>query len=133
MSAAEKDMSVLFPDSTLTLAGREVIVREFTYKEALNLSVTAYPLLSTMAEAASEGAGYLLFDKVIPPHWDLWLKLLSIATGEDPAWIEGLNNRDGELLTLTFWRVNSDFFTRRISLMRPASSAEIAQEPEASA
>ncbi len=39
---------------------------------------------------------------------------MTISTGRPVEWIESLSDRDGQTLSMTFWRVNSGFFMRRL-------------------
>jgi len=44
----------------------------------------------------------------------LIVELIALSTGEQKDWIEGLSDEDGQLLMMTWWRVNKDFFVRRL-------------------
>ena len=50
----------------------------------------------------------------IRDSYSAWIELISLSTGQPIPWIEGLRDRDGQALSMTFWRVNSGFFTRRL-------------------
>ena len=110
-----RDAEILFPDETLEIAGETIKVREFRYLEGLRAIALARPLLQGLAELLEQGElDALALDGLIAEHFTAWIALMAISTGKDEAWIEGLRDRDGQTLSMTFWRVNSGFFMRRL-------------------
>ncbi|MDX1464125.1 MAG: DUF6631 family protein [Halomonas sp.] len=111
----EQDPEILFPDETLEIAGETIEVREFRYLEGLRAIALARPLLKALAELLEDDElDALALDGLIAEHYTAWIALMAISTGKDEAWIEGLRDRDGQTLSMTFWRVNSSFFMRRL-------------------
>lgn len=119
MSATDttgQDAAILFPDETLTLAGEEVMVREFRYAEGLRAAALARPLLAGL-RALIEAQGDIepeALDGLIGEHQAVWVDLLAMSAGRDAEWVGGLTDRDGLALSMAFWRANGPFFTRRL-------------------
>ncbi len=112
---AASDAEILFPDEFVTIEGEAVLVREFRYLEGLRAIALARPLLNSLAELL-EGSEIdaLALDGLIAEHYTAWIELISISTAQPAAWIEGLSSREGQLLSMTFWRVNARFFMERL-------------------
>lgn len=106
-----KDLEILNPDVPLPIAGRDIVVREYGFVEGLRVRVKAKAL--TEALGAQIKTGHALLEDiqdVLAAHWDLVRELIADSTGQDHAWIESLNEADGELLLLTWWGVCGPFF-----------------------
>lgn len=111
----QSDAEILFPDEMVTVEGEELLVREFRYLEGLRAIALARPLLQGLAELLEGGEiDALGLDGLISEHHQAWIELIAISTGKPQAWIEGLRDRDGQALSMAFWRVNSAFFMRRL-------------------
>lgn len=109
------DADILFPDETLEIAGQTIEVREFRYLEGLRAIALARPLLEDLAKTLEEGdLDALALEGLLGEHSAAWISLMSISTGQPREWIEGLRNREGQRLSMTFWQVNSGFFMRRL-------------------
>lgn len=109
------DAEILFPDEFVTIEGDAVLVREFRYLEGLRAIALARPLLNGLAELLEGGEiDALALDGLIAEHYTAWIELISISTDQPAAWIEGLSSREGQALSMTFWRVNSRFFMERL-------------------
>ncbi|NAW33246.1 DUF6631 family protein [Halomonas alimentaria] len=112
---AASDIEILLPDEAVTIEGEEILVREFRYLEGLRAIALARPLFAELARILEEGEiDALALDGLIAEHHEAWIQLMAISTGKDESWIEGLRDRDGQTLSMTFWRVNSGFFMRRL-------------------
>ena len=57
---------------------------------------------------------YADIEQIFIRNIDALITLLSMVTGKEEGWIKALNDREGQLLVMTFWTVNSGFFTRRL-------------------
>ena len=131
------DLDILAPDCTVHIGGEEVTVKEFTFLTGLRAEAVARPIIKELAQR------YLSADNQEPPLDDLaetfgrnadaFLELLTISTGKERAWLEGLTDMEGRLLMLTFWTVNSAFFMSRLVLGAIASlAAQRKERPEPS-
>jgi len=94
--------SVLFPDVPLVVNGRELLVREYTFGESLEVSILAAPLIADIARSIATGA--LRYDRVRPllaRHRDIVLVLVSRSAGVEPEGSAGVPRAQGELLVNT--------------------------------
>lgn len=146
MSTKEyRDEDVLFPDDTISVGGdviriahvplqkEEVTVRELTFGQTIRLEAVVAPIIDSIAEVTD---GMLVEDSIdwgkvigaIGRHPEGFVRLLCEATGKDEAWFEGLSDRDGRRVVVSFMKVNWDFFIDRLLLVRNtrASLKEVA-------
>lgn len=124
--------AVLFPDVPLVVNGRELLVREYTFGESLEVSILAAPLIADIARTIANGA--LRYDRVRPllaRHRDIVLVLVSRSAGVEPEWIAGLPRAQGELLVNTWFTVNCGFFVHEAATqlldLRAAATASTGQ------
>ena len=125
------ELSVLFPDCDVTVRDPEtrepvtLTVREFRFREGLETTALARPLLAALAalvpaggdgESAEgvEGPDALKIEGVLAAHAALWLELAARACGRDAAWLARLSDADGRALSDAMWAANGGFFLRRV-------------------
>ena len=127
----DRDVAVRDPDS-----GAEVSlnVREFRFREGLEATALARPLIAALAalvpergeggsgSAEGEGPDALEIESVLATHAALWLELTARACGRDADWIARLGDADGRALSEAMWAANGGFFLRRV-VARLASRA----------
>ena len=134
-----EELSVLFPDCDVTVRDpdtREPVtltVREFRFREGLETTALARPLLAALAalvpagnggtdaEVArdargkeAEGPDALAIEGALAAHVALWLELAARASGRDAAWLARLSDADGRALSEAMWAANGGFFLRRV-------------------
>lgn len=133
MSQAEQtadDLSVLFPDRTITLAGQSVTVRELRFAEQLQHHHLLAPLSAALeATEPTALAGPESVNRIydlLAGHWENVVALAAICCDRDEAWVRGLPPADGENLLLAWWGVNSGFFIRRV--WRPKLVAQASRQ-----
>ena len=132
------DEEIIFPDVDLDLAGKPVKVSEYRFIDGMKVASLARPLLVDMAYLFSHAAdgpeslSLTLINDMFGKYPDLMVELIAISTGEDPDWIASLSDEYGQLLLMTWWRVNSAFFTRRlVTEMVARRQAETLQKNQA--
>ena len=124
------ELSVLFPDRDVTVrdpdTGAEVslTVREFRFREGLEATALARPLLAALAalvpsaedgtDVEGEGPDALAIEGVLANHVALWLELSARACGRDADWLARLGDADGRALSEAMWGANGGFFLRRV-------------------
>ena len=126
---AEHELSVLFPDRDVTVrdpdTGAEVslTVREFRFREGLEATALARPLIADLAalvpesgdgESTREGPDALTIESALATHAALWLELTGRACGRDADWLARLGDADGRALSEAMWAANGGFFLRRV-------------------
>ena len=132
------ELAVLFPDVDVEVTDPDtgelvtLTVREFRFREGLEVTVLARPLVASLAGlavAASEGDDGLVREDGVPDtaepdagefltifsiHADLWLDLIGRACGREADWIGRLGDEDAYLVTAAMWEANGPFFLRRV-------------------
>lgn len=124
--------AILHPHRTVPIAGRTVTVREYGYVEGLALLPVCKPFLDALYAVAFRSGPPPAVDaieEVMARHVLAvqWLIAQSITTydpanpegfaaavGANAKWIAGLDDVEGDLLTVVWWGVNKHFFTRRL-------------------
>lgn len=130
MDSAE-ELEILIPEREITVAGKTVTVREFSFMEGLRLAVVVSPMVSDMEALFSDSKAevdVMTLQTLFANHSDALMKLMAVATSLDASVIEGLNDNDGQLLLMTFWAVNKGFFVNRLIMRRAVREAN-PQEP----
>lgn len=119
---AEEELGVLFPDVDITVRDPDtgeavtLTVREFRFREGLEVQAEARPLIEALAGlVAADGSDIAAvdIDGILGAHADLWLALVGRATGREPAWLERIDDRGAQDLTDAMWSVHAPFFCRR--------------------
>ena len=125
------DLSVLFPDRQATVTDPDtgtpvtLTVREFRFREGLEATALARPLIAALAglvpdQAEDEGPDALAVEGALAAHAALWLELAARACGRDAAWLARLSDADGRALSEAMWAANGGFFLRRVAAQMAA-------------
>lgn len=128
---AAEQVDILAPEITLTIAGREVRMREPTWVESLDLEPVLEPCVTFMREqldgteitpdASDEFLKLLLH--MMRAHKTEMVAVMAFCGDVEPAWVEALNDADGRTFMLLYWRVNWHFFVRRLNLSRALAAS----------
>ena len=124
------ELEVLFPDRDVTVrdpdSGAEVslTVREFRFREGLEATALARPLIAALAALVpelgdgesiqEEGPDALAIESALAAHAALWLELTARACCRDADWLARLSDADGRALSEAMWATNGGFFLRRV-------------------
>lgn len=110
-----EELDILHPERALTLAGRDVVVREYGAVEFMRLLPAARPLVDAIAGLLETGTvpGYDAALDVLAAHIDGLLPLIAQAADLTPADLGALNPDEFELLLMTWWGTNGRFFIGR--------------------
>ena len=131
-----EDLSVLFPDRELTVTDPEtgqpvdLQVREFRFREGLEVQVLARALIEALADAI-QGEGQMDGDAIaeaLAEHADLWMALIARACARAPEWVASLSDGDGDALSDAMWSANGSFFTKRVVAAVAAQHRRQAEE-----
>lgn len=126
------DAEILYPDQALEIDGQRLVVREFRYREGLEIMGLARPFLSGLNGLMESGVvSPEDLDGLIAEHRDIWLTMVARSCGRDFDWVAALPDRSAMELQMAFWGANSGFFTRRL-LFRAALAAGLDRKPSAS-
>ena len=122
----ENELAVLFPDRQATVtdpdtgAAVTLTVREFRFREGLEATALARPLIAALAglvpdRAEDEGPDALALEGALATNAGLWLELAARACNRDAAWLARLSDADGRALSEAMWTANGGFFLRRVA------------------
>ena len=112
-ASAAEDLSVLFPDQTIELMGKNVTVIEYRFIQWLKLKAKCSDLIEIFAEflkAKEVDLNDIL--ECFEDHFDLIQDLIVEATSLPQDFLEQLGDEDMQALLLTWWSVNKHFFLR---------------------
>ncbi|MET3652477.1 DUF6631 family protein [Dyella japonica] len=112
----EKDLAVLFPGRSATIADRIVAMRELNFVESLQHGGQIASLAEAMSAVALQGQLDDLdsLRQVFADRHEQVLDLIAVSCDQEPSWVRTLDARDGENLLLLWWAVHADFFLRRV-------------------
>ncbi|MBH1476314.1 DUF6631 family protein [Stenotrophomonas forensis] len=130
-SASQPDeLSILHPERTFTLAGREVTMREYGHIEGLRLLAWAKPFADDLYAQIARGShapSVASMAALLSTHADLVRDMVAQAASVESAWVEGLGDVEGDLLVMSWWEVNAGFFIRRLLARAAAEKLEARQ------
>ena len=115
------ELEVLFPDRKVTVRDPDsgvavtLTAREFRFREGLEATALARPLIAALAglvsdHAEDEGPDALAVEGALAANAALWLELAARACGRDAAWLARLSDADGRALSEAMWAANGGFF-----------------------
>ncbi|WP_174866795.1 DUF6631 family protein [Pectobacterium polaris] len=140
---AANELETLISSRTLTLAGVDVTVREYTLMDSLSLHEPIAQLVSALADVMKSRA--LSFDEVeslLARHVHIIPVLVARSVDQPAEWVLALNATDGQTLLDWFWTINRHFFmtaaVRRITVQNvqnrtssdTAASSPLSSEPD---
>lgn len=128
-----EDLAVLHPDQTLTIAGRELTLREYRFVEGLRLLPLYEPFLEDLYGSLKDGEQVPQLHhlvQIMGQHHAQILELIALSAQVEQDWIEQLDDTEGTQLLYAWWTVNVGFFMRRIS-SRLLVNRLIADSPDA--
>jgi uncharacterized protein DUF6631 len=113
-SAAEQ-LQVLSPDVTVTIAGRQITVREYEYFEGLEIAHKTSAFIAAMHDACRDGElRYDAIRRLFGVHRDAVIPAAAQSAGVEAEWIHNLEREDKEAFMSTWFGVNSGFFVREV-------------------
>jgi hypothetical protein len=124
---ADQGAEILQPNREIQVAGETIVVREYLYFDGLKLKAWAKPFLEDLYALFGQGDAAPSFDDIaelLGRHEETVVQMVAQSVGKTPEWLRELGEADGDLVTLTWWMVNSGFFTRPV--MRRAIAARLA-------
>ncbi|UNP29245.1 DUF6631 family protein [Lysobacter gummosus] len=130
------ELTVLQPNRVLPLGDRTVTVREIGFFESLRMHAQIAALVGDLVEQTDDGDIDLgRLHGVCAQHPEATVELLAQASDQSVEFVHSLSAAHGDLLLLTFWAVNADFFLQRViaalELRRadPATTGPVSSPP----
>lgn len=108
------DLEVLHPEREVTIAGRQLVMREYGFVEGLKLRPLYAPLIETLKPVLAEGELPDLEQilDLLVQHADALPQLMAAACDQPVEWVAGLGHEHGHNLMLVWWGVLGPFFVR---------------------
>ncbi|HFT6962107.1 DUF6631 family protein [Stenotrophomonas maltophilia] len=139
--AVADELDILAAQQQGQVGGKTIIVREYGFFEGARILPAAAPLLADLQPLfeGRDAPSMLEVTDVLLSHPDLIRHLLACAIAPAPgegqdaaaevraqeAWLETLNETDGEQMLLLWWQANGNFLLRR--LLRNAVGKRVSQ------
>ncbi|RKS87136.1 hypothetical protein DES39_0351 [Orbus hercynius] len=126
------ELSILFPDSRMTISGRDIVVRELRFAEQLRWQATLNDIARSFDEMNVHNINF--FEEgltVLGNHADKLLDIVAFCCDQPRDWIESLPASQGEELLITWWTVNNSFFVRRLlrqNIMKKISQTAVGNQ-----
>gem|GEM_PF-1690772 len=126
---AGDDLAILFPERQLTVGGKTLTIREYSFKESLQLNDQLQPLITAISgliegEAMPELSTVI---SVFAKQHERLIELVAVAAGCDVAFVENLPQQEGQQLLLLWWNINAPFLIGSAVLCLQATAAAKAQ------
>lgn len=108
------DLEILHPERETTIAGRQLVVREYGFIEGLRLMPLINPLVEDLRAhlEAGQAAGAEDIHTMLGRHADVVVQLMAVAADVEPEWIDSLDQEAGTALMFWWWTVNGPFYMR---------------------
>lgn len=111
------DLDILLPDQVVTIAGKELTIRELTFAQTLRLSQAMAPIIDMLADLCeSDEVSPTLMEAALCAQPDAWISFMAQASGQSVAWVESLSDTDGRALQMLTLERNRRFFVQRLLL-----------------
>lgn len=116
-TSAASALVVIKPDVTITVAGREVTVREYGFFEGLEVAHKAQDFIRELHQLAADGRlTYARIRRLFGPYRDLICAIAAKAADVEPEWVRSLESSpdEAELFLDTWYGVNASFFVHEV-------------------
>jgi hypothetical protein len=124
---AAEDLNILFPDQSLLIANEQITVTEYPFMTWIELKPLCKPLIEEFTEFMRRGddvaADELL--ECFENHFQILQTLLCKSIDKPVEFLEKLSYSDMQILLLTWWSVNKNFFLQSANrLLRAATKTQ---------
>ncbi len=119
-SAAEQaaeDLTVMFPDSSITIVGEAIVVTEYPFLQWLEMKSLHTDFLNELAEFVGHSDGGVEIDDLMEFFEDRFkhVQALIAASIDRPLeFFKPLKSDEVDSLVLTWWHVNKNFFLKSV-------------------
>lgn len=119
-SAAEQaaeDLTVMFPDTSIKIAGEAIIVLEYPFIQWLQLKPAHQPFLDELAELVGQSDKGIEIDDLMEffeNQFQHVQALISASINRPIEFFKPLKSHEVDDLILTWWSVNKHFFLRNV-------------------
>ncbi|NLC60144.1 MAG: hypothetical protein GX761_02530 [Gammaproteobacteria bacterium] len=127
---AAKELAVMRPELKLTIAGREIVMREYDFFESMEIVYEDPGFLEGCLQAFTANDARDPWEAMRPlfgKHRAFCKRAAALAAGVEVEWIEGLANpRDVDTLMSAWFSVNGHFFVHEVAVMLRGRRAKAA-------
>ena len=105
------DLEILHPEREVTIAGRQLVVREYGFIEGLRLVPLADPLIEELRAHIEAGrpSSVEAVHAILGRHAGVVAALMAAAVDIEVEWVDSLGQDAGTALMFWWWRVNGPF------------------------
>lgn len=115
-SAAEQ-LEVLHPEMSLSIAGRDIVVREYEFYDGLEVAHQAEAFIADMHKSCKQGGlRYAKVRRLFGVHRDVVTTIAARSADVDVDWVRGLKAADAEVFLSAWFSVNAGFFVREVGM-----------------
>lgn len=110
----QDELTILFPEQYLTLNGEEVKVKEYSLAQQLQYRHKMTPFIEYLRQCLGDEQGEFNMDKLLDclaQDYQNVLELVALSINKPVDFVANLTGEEAEQLLLSWWAVNSDFFT----------------------
>lgn len=133
---AADELQVMRPDVPLTLAGRELVVREYTFWESMDVVYAEPAFLDAVIDllTGSDRDPWEAIRSLFGRFQSFLKSAAATSAGVEAEWIDTLRPRDVDVLMSTWWAVNGHFFLHEaaVKLRGRRTKAELSAGPTSS-
>ncbi|WNY75973.1 DUF6631 family protein [Pasteurella multocida] len=108
------ELAILFPEQYLTLNGEEVKVKEYSLAQQLQYRQKMVPFIAHLRQSLGNEKTEFNMDKLLDclsQDYQNVLELVALSINKPVDFVANLTGEEAEQLLLSWWAVNSDFFT----------------------
>lgn len=118
--AAAGELAVMQPDIALQLDGEQVVVREYSFWDGMEVVYADGRAFLDDVVASLEAGNADAWEQVralVGRHQGYLLHAIAKAVERDPDWVKGLGARHADALFSTWWAVNGHFFLHEATVV----------------
>ena len=117
---AAEELAIMRPELRLTIAGREIVMREYDFFESMEIVYEDPDFLEGCLQAFTADDGRDPWESMRPlfgKHRAFCKRAAALAAGVEVEWIASLANpRDVDTLMSAWWSVNGSFFVHEVAV-----------------
>jgi hypothetical protein len=116
-SSAAEQLGVLNPTLAITIAGRDIVVREYEFFDGLEVAQQAEAFIADMHRSCKQGGlRYTKVRRLFGVHRDVVTRIAARAAQVEIDWVRGLKGADAETFLSAWFSVNAGFFVHEVGM-----------------
>lgn len=107
--------AALVPDVKATIAGRELVFREYAVFEGYEVAYAARDFIAELHAQAKTGVlKYANVRRLIGPHQAVIVQIAALSAGVDEDWVRGLDRDAADQFFAAWFVATAGFFVREV-------------------